>query len=240
MRNAYYIFKRDIKKFYRSRGASFLYFTFLIITSLWLYKIDNFLIRDRADFTSYFTLFPYILSIIIPALTMGSIAEEKIRGTYGLLLAQGVSVLSLTVGKYAAVLVQITIMILLTVPVPVSLSSLGNFDRGRIVANYIGVLLFSSTLAGLGLYISALSRKQIQAFILSVLFILILVLPWTVMSVSAGGGIFAEILKNSSPWYHLASFSKGLLDSRDLIYFVATAIFFIFLTIRKINLERWS
>ncbi|RKX94145.1 MAG: ABC transporter permease [Spirochaetes bacterium] len=240
MREAYYVFRRDIKRFYRSWGAYLLYFSFLMLTSLWVYRIDNFLVRNRADFTSYFSIFPYILSVIIPALTMGILAEEKNRGTYELLLTQGFSVYSLAVGKYAAVLVQITVMIILTIPVPLSLVSLGIFDPGRILARYIGVLLFSSTLASLGLYISALCKKQVQAFILSLLMLLIAALPRAVLSISAGGGTAAEVLRIVSPWYHLTSFSKGLLDSRDLVYYGATTVFFIFLTIRRINLERWS
>ena len=240
MRKMYCIFKRELRIFYRSAGSYILYILFLLVSSVWIYRIDNFLVRDRADFIDYFAVIHYILAVIIPAMTMGVWAEEKNRGTYELLLTQGVGISCIAAGKFAAVFVQILVMIVLTFPVPFSLNSLGSFDSGRIAVQYAGIILFSSTMLSLGLFVSAWYRKQIYSFIVTLLVFLLLVMPWAVLRGSASGGIVGGIIKEISPWYHLSGFSKGIIDSRDLSYYLLTTFLFLFLSVRKISMEKWS
>ena len=240
MREVYCIFKRELLVFYRSAGSYILYILFLLVSSLWLYRVDNFLVRDRADFVDYFAVIPYILAVIIPAMTMGVWAEEKNRGTYELLLTQRTGISRIVSGKFAAAFVQTLVMIVLTFPIPLSLKSLGSFDTGRIAVQYTGILLFSSSLISLGLFISAWYRRQIYSFILTILIFLILVMPWAVLRGAAAGGIGAGFIREISPWYHLSGFSKGIIDSRDLSYYLLTTFLFLFLNVRKISMEKWS
>ena len=240
MRDIYWIFKRDIRIFYRSAGSYILYFLFLLVSSVWIYRIDNFLVRDRADFVDYFAVIPYILAVVIPAMTMGVWAEEKNRGTYELLLTQGIAVSRIAAGKFAAVFVQTLVMIVLTFPVPLSLKSLGSFDSGRIAVQYAGIILFSSSLQSLGLFVSVWYRKQIYSYILTMLILFVLVIPWAVLKGTASGGIGAGILRGISPWYHLSGFSKGIIDSRDLFYYLITTFLFLFLSVGKIRMEKWA
>lgn len=240
MRVFYLVAVRELKGFYRTSGAYVLYFMFLLITSLWIFRIDNFLVRNIADFRIYFSLFPYVLSVVIPALTMGSWAGERSRGTYDLILSQPLSSLSATVGKYAAVMIETMIMIILTLPVPLTLGILGDFDGGQIAAQYTGIILFSSTVTGLGLFVSSLCGKQMQAYIITLMLLVVLVFTSAAARSALGNNFINNIAGYISPAVHLEGFNKGIIDSRDMFFYVISTVLFVYLSSESIKMEKWS
>ncbi len=233
MRNSLFVARRDLKIFYQSPGAYLLIFFFLITSSLWFYEINNFLAVNRADFGGYFAVFPYLFIVIIPALAMGSIAGERQNGTLELLFTLPVTATELVLGKFAALLVESSVLLLLTIPVPLTLIHLGSFDSGQITGEYIGVFLLSSTFISIGFLVSSFSGSQIQAYILSVLIFFLLTVPGILFK-------FSPLLQYISPANHYTAFAKGVLDTRDVFYFLVVTFLFLFLSRERLLLERWT
>ncbi len=240
MRKALIFAERDLRLFFNTPGSYLVYFFFLISSSVWFYRVDNFLVRNRADFISYFSVFPYLLILIIPALTMSIWAGEKQEGTYELILSMPVSLKEIIAGKYAAVLVETAVMIILTLPVPLSLLGLGNFDAGQLAAQYAGVFLFSSFMTAIGLFVSAASSTQVQAYVASVMVLFLLSVPGLLFNPVLSGSSWISVLLYLSPSSHYAGFSKGIIDTRDVVYYVLGTLFFLILSEWKINSRRWS
>ena len=239
MRDFILILRRELNGFYRTSGAYILYIMFLVVTSLWIYRIDNFIVRNIADFTVYFSLFLYILAVVIPAMTMGGWAGEKGRGTYDLVLTQPLSTWTVAVGKYAAVMIETIVMILLTVPVPITLSVLGNFDFGQIAVEYAGIVLFSSTIIGIGLFVSSMCGKQMQAYIITLMLLVLMIFPIAVTGSIFDSSKVYNFVEYVSPAYHLEGFGKGVVDSRDMFFYLFSSALFVFLSYGRIEMEKW-
>ncbi len=233
MRNSLFVARRDLKIFYRSPGSYLLIFFFLITSSLWFYEINNFLAANRADFGVYFTLFPYLFIVIIPALSMGSIAGERQNGTLEVMFTLPLSSGELVLGKYAALLVESSVLLILTTPVPLTLLQLGSFDTGQIAGEYIGLFFLSSTFVSISFFVSSLSGTQIQAYILSVLIFFLLTVPGLLFK-------FSPLLQYISPANHFTAFAKGILDTRDIFYFLVVTFLFLFFSRERLLLERWT
>jgi len=232
MRNTILVLYRDLKIFFSSAGSYLIIFFFLIASSLWFYKLNNFLIINLADFRSYFAVFPYLMAIIIPALSMGILAGQRQNGSFELLTTLPVKIDEIIAGKYIALMFEAGVLLILTLPVPFSLTNLGNFDRGQIVTQYIGIYLISSLFISVSLFVSAFSRTQTEAYIVSVMLFFLLILPGLLFRLS-------PVLSYISPSYHYRTFFKGVLDSRDLVYFLVVSLFFLFLTVKKLKIGRF-
>ncbi len=233
MRNILFVTRRDLKIFYTSPGAYLLLFFFLAASSIWFYEIDNFLVANRAEFGSYFTVFPYLLIIIIPALAMGSIAGERQSGTLEMLYTLPVTALEIVIGKYAALLVESTLLLVLTVPVPMTLLHLGSFDRGQIISEYIGIFLLSGTFVSVSLLLSSVAAAQVHAYVLSVFVFFLITVPGMVF-------VLSPLLQYISPVYHYTAFAKGILDTRDISYYLLVSLLSLFLCRERLLLERWK
>jgi ABC-2 type transport system permease protein len=213
---------------------------FLLFSSIWLFYLQQFFAVNTASLTQYFAAFPIAYILVIPAITMKSWAEERKLGSVELLITMPFSEWDLVMGKFLSALGLLIAMLVLTIPLPLSLLALGHFDGGVILGQYLGALfLGASTIAG-GLFLSSLSKNQAGAFLGSVIVLLIVMLVGQVtqnMSLPAALTAFINFISLN---FHFASFSKGILDTRDIIYFIFVTFLFLFLNARVILYRKWS
>jgi len=231
--------RRELQGFFNSPVAWLFIMSFIAACGIFFFFVQGFFVADKADLRSYFSLMPAMFSILIPALTMRLWAEEKKQGTYELLMTMPFTESDLVLGKYLATMAVLGLALLLTLPVPAMIGMFGELDSGQILAEYIGVLLLASASAALGQMLSSLAKNQISAFIVSVIVLAGLnLLPQASLWLSMSG-IVSRVLNWLSPGYHFISFAKGILDTRDLLYFVVLSAGFLYATMKNISLGKW-
>ncbi|MCL2044548.1 MAG: ABC transporter permease [Treponema sp.] len=213
---------------------------FLAFCSVWLFYIQRYFDMNLATLRPYFSSFSLVFIIVIPVLTMKSWAEERKTGSLELLLTLPFSEWDLVLGKFLAVLAMLAIMLVLTIFLPVSLLPLGNFDIGIIICEYVGALLMGASAVALGLLLSSLSKNQAGSFLGSavVLMAVMLISPLS-FSLNLPQWLM-RVINFFSLSFHYESFTKGLLDSRDIIYYIVSTTIFLFLTTRVVLFRKWS
>ncbi len=215
------IAKREVSSFFDSLTAYVLITVFLGLSGFftWLYGSDIFFI-GQASLQSFFSVAYWSLFFFIPALTMRSIAEEKKSGTIEMLLSKPVSDYQLVMGKFIADFELIFIALLLTLPYYITVSFLGSVDHGAVLCGYLGMLLMSAALIGIGIFASSLTNNQIVAFLLSLFIGLFFIIIFDVLSGDSAGAL-AQLFNYLSISTHYESMSRGVIDSRDIIYFLS-------------------
>jgi ABC-2 type transport system permease protein len=213
---------------------------FLVFCSIWLFYLQRFLTMNVASLRPYFSAFPLVFILVIPVLTMKSWAEERKTGSIELLLTMPFSEWDLVLGKFLAALAMLGMMLILTIPVPLCLLPLGDFDAGVIICEYVGALLMGAAALALGLMLSSLSKNQAGSFLGSAV-VLLTVMLINQFTYSLNFPFWlAEVINFISLSFHFESFSKGLLDSRDIIYYAASTFLFLFITTRVILFRKWN
>ncbi|MDR0495374.1 MAG: ABC transporter permease [Treponema sp.] len=213
---------------------------FLLFCSIWLFYFQRFFTLNTASLRPYFGVFPLVFILVIPVLTMKSWAEERKTGSIELLLTLPFSEWDLVLGKFCAAFALLVMMLILTIPLPLTLSPLGDFDAGVIVCEYIGALLMGASAVALGLLLSALSKNQAGSFLGSaVVLMAAMLISQLAFSLNLPNWL-AQGINFLSLSFHFESFAKGLLDSRDLAYYAASTVLFLFITTRVILYRKWS
>jgi ABC-2 type transport system permease protein len=213
---------------------------FLLFCSIWLFYFQRFFNMNIATLRPYFGIFPLVFILVIPVLTMRSWAEERKTGSIELLLTMPFSEWDLALGKFFAVFTLLVMMLILTIPLPLTLIPLGEFDAGVVVCEYIGALLLGSSATALGLLLSALSKNQAGSFLGSAV---VLMATMLVSQITFSLNLpywLAQTVNFFSLAFHFDSFTKGLLDSRDLVYYLASTALFLFITTRVILFRKWG
>jgi ABC-2 type transport system permease protein len=213
---------------------------FLLFCSIWFFYIQRFFTLNLASLRPYFAAFPVAFVLVIPMITMKSWAEERKLGSLELLLTMPFSEWDLVMGKFLSCLGVIVILFLLTLPVPLSILPMGHFDLGVIAGEYAGALLLGASASALGLLLSSLSKNQAGAFLGSAAVLLVTMLINQFAVSFDLSGPLAEFINFISLSFHFESFSKGVLDTRDLSFFVITTVLFLFLNTRVILFRKWS
>ena len=234
------ILKKEINSFFASPIGYLVIALFLLLNGmfLWLFKGDsNILDYGFADVSSFFLLAPWILIFLIPAVTMRSFSDEKKQGTLELLLTKPISHLHIVLGKYFGAFVLILIALLPTLLYVYTVyqlgNPLGNLDVGSTVGSYFGLLFLIAAYTAIGVFASTLSDNQIVAFITSVFICFVFYFGFESVADFTSSN-FIEQLGMST---HYKSMSRGVLDTRDIIYFLSITVFFIMLTKFNINKE---
>jgi len=213
---------------------------FLLFCSIFLFYFQQFFTQDQASLRSYFAIFPIVFILVIPVITMKSWAEERKTGTVELLLTMPFTEWDLVLGKFFAALGILTSMLLLTVPLPLTLGILGNFDAGTIFCEYFGAFLLGASAISLGLLLSCLSKNQAGAFLGSaVVLMAVMLINQITMSTNLPHWL-ARSINFISLSFHFDSFSKGLIDTRDLMFFVLSTALFLFINTRVILFRKWK
>ena len=217
---------KEFKDYFISPIAYIVISLFLIVTG-WFF-FSTFFIYGRADLRDFFSLLPITFSFIVPAITMRLFAEEKNVGSYETLLTMPVSFFDIALGKFFAATLFTVSMLVPTLSYPLFISFIGQLDPGPVAGGYIGAVFLASAYCAMGLFASSLTRNQIVSFIigcalcftLTILDRLLFFMPPKIISV-------VNYIGASS---HFMNISKGIIDSRDILYFVSVVFIFIFST----------
>ena len=240
MRQIWIVCKRELNSFFDSLLAYIMIIAFLGFSGFftWLYGRDVFLVK-QASLQSFFDVAYWTLFFFIPALTMRLIAEEKNSGTLEMLLTKPVSDWQLVTGKYLSALCLIVISLLLTVPYYITIASIGPVDHGAVLTGYLGLILMSAAYISIGVFTSSITNNQIVAFLLALLIGIFFHLLFSLLSRNLSG-ILGNILNYLSLDTHYNSVTRGVIDTRDLIYFVSvifTGLFFSEIVLSKRNVS---
>lgn len=231
--------KKELRQFFGSLTGYLVVAVFLAASGLVLFVFeDNILDFGYATLDRFFILAPWLLLLLIPAITMRSFAEEFRTGTYELLATQPLSKASLVLGKYLGALLVVLIALLPTFIYGVAIESLATgegLDKGAVLGSYLGLFLLAAVFTMIGVYCSSLTANTVVAFLLALVVSVLLYYGFTAISrlpvFSAGADYWIEWLGIDQ---HYQSISRGLVDSRDLIYFISMGLLFFFLTIRNL------
>jgi ABC-2 type transport system permease protein len=233
------ILKKEFNSFFASPIAYVVIGIFLLMNSLflWVFEDDfNILNAGFADLNSFFFLVPWVFMFLIPAITMKSFADEYSNGTIELLKTKPISDWQIVFSKFLASLLLIVLAIIPTFTYVYSVyqlgSPVGNIDFGSTIGSYIGLLFLAATYTSIGLFTSTLSKNQIVAFILGVFLTFILFYGCDAIAYSLDNNLTIRKIGINE---HFKSISRGVIDTRDLIYFISVTAFFLFIT--KIQLE---
>ncbi len=233
------IFKKELKTYFNSPIAYIAVVFFLIFTSVWFFFFQQFFVQAEASLRPFFNIIPAVFVILVPAITMRSWAEERKLGTIELLATLPFSEWKLVLGKYLAAFALLAVMVLLTLPIPFMASLFGRFDSGEVLGEYLGVLLMGSASVAIGAYISSLTKNQISAFIITVLVLLFLSFSLQLTMMVGAFAFLRPLLRWISMNEHYGNFARGVIDSRDLVYFLLMTVFFLFLTVNNLVFRKW-
>jgi ABC-2 type transport system permease protein len=239
MNNILPILKKELKSYFNSPIAYILVVTFLVFSSIWIFFLQNFFASNVASLRNFFSVIPIVFIIVMPALTMRSWAEEKKLGTMEVLMTLPFRERTLVIGKFLAALCLLVIMIALTLPLPLLLSQFGDFDWGEILSQYIGVVLLGSAGISVGLFVSSLMANQISSFLISLFVLLVLTLISQVNRVFAVPPWAAEAVNFISFGHHFSNFQRGLIDTRDLLYYGIVSSLFLYLNTKTLVFRKW-
>ena len=236
------IFKKEFNSFFTSTIAYLTIGIFLLINGLFLWVFDddfNILNAGFADLTSFFYLAPWILIFLIPAITMKTFADEFRSGTIEILKTRPITNVTLVLGKFFAILTLLIIVLIPTFVYAYSIHELGNpvgnLDYGSISGSYLGLFLLASSFASIGIFTSTLSKNQVVAFLLGICMVFLFYYGFD--AVSSLFGDYSYTIKLFGMNEHYKSISRGVIDSRDLLYFMSIIIFFLFVSKQKLTNE---
>ncbi len=241
MRSFLALIRKDLKGYFDQPTGYILIVVFLVLLA-WSFFRSAFLTSEASlrplftvDFAVESPSIPWLLALFVPAATMRLLAEEQRDGTLEILLTQPIQGWIILLAKFTAGLVFVVVAIASTLGIPISLTTAGNLDWGAIVAQYIGSVFLAAALVSIGLFTSSLTRNQIVSFILGLFVTLILMLVGLdAVGVTLPAQI-ATLLQSLSPVTHFSSIARGVIDLRDVLYFVALVSTFLsatFLSVR--------
>lgn len=232
------IFWKEFKGYFNSPVAYIFIISFLVFSN-WIF-FKGFFIMNQASLRSFFGLLPWVFLFLAPAVTMRSWAEEKKLGTMELLMTLPVKDYEVVIGKFLAGFVFLMVTLICTFPLPLTVMLLGNPDIGPIWGGYLGAFFMGGAYLAVGLFASSLTENQIIAFIVGIFvsFAMLIVgenlvlinLPGALVSVFAYLGLGA----------HFESIGRGVIDSRDLVYYITMIGFFLFLNNLSVESRKWK
>jgi len=223
------ITKKELQTYFDSLIAYIMLVAFLGFSGFftWLYGSDVFFV-GQASLQSFFSIAYWTLFFFIPALTMRMLAEEKKTGTIELLLTKAVTDRQVVLGKFSACMLLIIIALAFTLPYYITVAYLGNVDHGAVWCGYLGLILMSATYTSIGLFTSSITNNQIVAFLLAIFIGLFFHIIFDVLA-SSFTGFLGQFFDTLSLSVHYDSLARGVVDTKDLIYFFSIIFLGIFL-----------
>jgi ABC-2 type transport system permease protein len=233
---------KEFRSFFGSPIGYLVIALFLLISGLflWVFEGDyNILNSGFSDMTPFFTIAPWIMLFLIPAVTMRSFSDEKKQGTMELLLTKPLSLWQIVNGKFLGAFLLLIIAIIPTLVYVKLIYDLGlpegNIDFGSTLGSYFGLLFLMGSYTAIGIFTSTLSDNQIIAFIASVFLCFVFYFGFQGISSYSGFGDFGSLIAAAGMDYHFKSMSRGVLDTRDIIYFTSITALFLSLTVFKLK-----
>ena len=232
MANIATLFKRELSGYFGTPIAYVFLAIFVFLSGIFAFYIGNFFERDQADLQSFFQFHPWLYLFLIPALAMRLWAEERRAGTIELLFTLPVTMAEAVIGKFLAAWVFTAIALALTFPLWITVNYLDDPDNGVVLASYLGSLLMAGAFLAIGSCISALTRNQVIAFVVSGVVCLGFVLsgfPLVLEFVGAiAPAIIVDAVRSFSFLTHFQAISKGVLQAGDIVYFVSLIVFWLY------------
>jgi ABC-2 type transport system permease protein len=228
------IMKRELGGYFTSPIAYVFLVIFLLLTGFFTFTVGNFFERGEASLVSFFTWHPWLYLFLVPAVGMRLWSEERRLGTLELLLTLPITAWQAIVGKFLASWLFLALALALTFPVVITVNWLGQPDNGVIMAGYVGSLLLAGAYLAISCMTSAMTRNQVISFILSVMICLFLILagytPVTDLLTRFANPVVTQAIASFSVMTHFEAFQRGVLDTRDVVFFASVIGFALFAT----------
>jgi ABC-2 type transport system permease protein len=235
MRTTFAIMRREFKAYFNSPVAYFVIAIFLVMVGI-LFFIP-FFSQDRVSMRDFFGLIPFLLIFFGPAITMRLISEERRSGTIELLITMPVRDMDVILGKFFAAVLLFVVALALTLPYAITISMFGNIDWGPVIGGYIGLVFLGSAYLALGLLASSWTENQIVAFVISLFLSMFFLMVDRFMAFLPN--VAAPVVEYLSFSAHFRNASRGMLDSRDLVFFLSFMLIALFLSFRSLEARRW-
>jgi ABC-2 type transport system permease protein len=239
MKNAFTVFKKELRSYFSSPvGYVFIIF-YLLVSNAFFFFVQDFFKQGQDSMRGFFAAMPWIFLFFVPAISMRLWAEEKKMGTVELLLTMPLKEWEVVLGKFLAAFAFLGIALLFTLTVPISLAYLGKPDFGVIVGSYVGALFLGSAYLAIGLYISSLTENQVVAFIISLAVVFVLLLVGIAPVWLNAVGSLVSFCDYVSLLSHFNNVTRGVIDSRDVVYYASVIVLFLYLNIKNIEARKW-
>lgn len=244
MKNPHYIksifivFKKELMSYFNSPIA-YVFIGIFLIVSNWLF-FSSFFFNGLADMRTYFGLLPWVFLFLAPAITMRLWSEEKHSGTIEFLLTLPITNWQIVWAKFFSALFFMIITLLLSISIPITINFLGDLDLGPVVGGYLGAIGLGAAYLALGLFVSSLTKNQIVAFLLSLAACFMLFIISADFVVVALPNWLGVIFKSAGLGEHFYSISRGVIDSKDIIYYLSFIWFFLWLNVKVLEGRKWQ
>lgn len=227
---------KEFRSYFYSQIAYVYLLAFVVLANWFFFRL--FFLTRQADMRPLFGIMPWFLLFLVPAVAMGKWAEERKSGTMELLFTLPVSDWDVVLGKFLGSLGLIAVALALTLPLPLTVSFMGTLDWGPAIGGYLGLILHAGAYLALGLFISSLTQNQIVAFIVSIVACFVLYVMSEPLVTAALPGVLSPIANYLGASSHYESISRGVLDTRDVIYYISVTGFFLWCNWRVVHTRR--
>jgi ABC-2 type transport system permease protein len=236
------VLRRELRSYFVTPVAYVFLVIFLVLAGILTFYVGDFYERGQADLQPFFMMHPWLYLILVPAITMRMWAEETKGGTLELLLTLPLTLWQAMLGKFLAAWLFIGLALVLTFPIWITVNYLGSPDNGVILASYLGSWLMAGTFIAIGACLSALTRSQVVAFILTALVCVLLILVGQPQVLDFFSGALPRKLINAvahlSMLRHFEAIARGVLDVRDLLYFLLSMVSWLLAGVLLLDLKR--
>jgi len=238
MRNIVHVFRREFFTYITSLSAYIVLVVFSSVSAYLFFR--TFFIIGYADLRGFFSLIPWLYLLILPAITMGSWAEEKRSGTQELLFTLPLEDYEAMLGKFFSYMAVVIVALLLTLPVPYFVHQLGMRDTGPVAGGYIGAVLLASSVVAMGMFASSLTSSQIFAYILTLVIYVFFILLGEVLVQFSLPSFLLPVARYLAILPHYTSMTRGVIDTRDVVYYGTVTLLFLFLNLAVLESRRWG
>jgi ABC-2 type transport system permease protein len=242
MSPTYAVFRRELASYFATPLAATFLVIFLLLAGAFTFYFGDFFESGQADLQPFFRFHPWLYLLLVPAVAMRLWAEERKAGTIELLLTQPLTVGQAVLGKYLAAWAFLAIALALTFPIWITVNWLGDPDNGVVLAGYAGSWLLAGAMLAVGSCLSAATRSQVVAFIVAVLVCLLLLLAGFPLALDAARALLSQgvvdAIANLSLLTHYQAIGRGVLDLRDLAFFVLTIAAWLAATVLVVNFRK--
>ncbi len=240
MRTIHAIARREIRAYFHSPIAYIVLLLFVVASAFYFFNVEKFFSSNRAEVRGFFKHVPLIFLVLVPGLTMRLWSEEKKLGTLELLMTLPVPKHEYVLGKFFGAWFLVACALLFTLPIPITVGMVGPLDAGPVLGGYLAALLLGGTFVALGLFMSALTENQIVALLGAIILGIALYIP--------GTETFTQFLSNSEVGFfrslgigaRFESIERGVVDFRDLLYYVSLIVVFLVANVVVLHGRRWN
>jgi len=231
---------RELRSYFNSPIAYIFLLVFSGAALFTFFNVNAFFVRGQADLRALFEALPLLILLLVPALSMRLWAEEAKSGTLELLLTLPAKDVELVSGKFLASWALVAVGLALTLPLAITVSTLGHLDWGPVLGGYLGALLLGAAYLSVGQFVSAVTENQILAFILALVVCVALYGVGTEVFTGLFSDRTAAVLRALGTGSRFQSIARGVVDLRDLLYYASLSLFFLGLSVGALQAKRWA